>query len=344
MKQYKKESTFKLIQFKWVFVADSIVVVGAVMAYGLIATCWLGMNSENALSMLAIIPLMILAVSLGTVFTLRSVRRKMDDLLIGIKEVSNGNLDVQLDCKKADEYAPIYDGFNRMAAELKNTKTEMQNFINDFSHEFNTPITSISGFAQYLIDTGDDIENTERNQYLQIIADEALRLSTLSQSTLLLSKVEACEIITEKEAYNLSEQIKRCAILLLPKIEQKKIELELDVDDICYVGNAELMEQVWINVLTNAIKFTPEHGEIKIAAKCTSNEITLKFFDSGIGMDEETAAHIFEKYYQHDTTSAVRGSGIGLSIVSRIITLCGGSICVESKPQEGSTFLITLPI
>ena len=145
MKQYKKESTFKLIQFNWVFVADSIVVVGAVMAYGLIATCWLGMNSENALSMLAIIPLMILAVSLGTVFTLRSVRRKMDDLLIGIKEVSNGNLDVQLDCKKADEYAPIYDGFNRMAAELKNTKTEMQNFINDFSHEFNTPITSISG-------------------------------------------------------------------------------------------------------------------------------------------------------------------------------------------------------
>ncbi|MCM3702297.1 HAMP domain-containing sensor histidine kinase [Paenibacillus macerans] len=344
MKRYNQDSIFKLVQFRWVFVADAIVVVGAVMAYGLIARYWLGMNRENALSMLAIIPLMLIAVSLGTLFTLRSVRRKMGDLLIGIKEVSNGNLEVRLDSRKAEEYAPIYDGFNRMTAELKNTKAEMQNFVNEFSHEFKTPITSISGFAQYLIDTGDGIESPERIQYLRVIADESLRLSTLSQNTLLLSKVEACEIITEKEAYDLSEQIKRCAILLLPKIEQKKIELELDVDDISYVGNAELMEQVWINLLSNAIKFTPEHGEIKISAKCTSDQLTLKFSDSGVGMDKETTAHIFEKYYQHDTTSAVRGNGIGLSIVSRIISLCGGEICVESKPQEGSTFIITLPV
>ncbi|RRJ62816.1 sensor histidine kinase [Paenibacillus oralis] len=344
MKQYKLDATFKLVQFRWVFVADAIVVVGAVMAYGLIATYWLGMTRDNALSMLAIIPLMIIAVGLGTFFTLRSVRRKMGDLLIGIKEVSDGNLEVRLDSRKAEEYAPIYDGFNRMTAELKNTKAEMQNFVNEFSHEFKTPITSISGFAQYLIDTGDGIESPERIQYLRVIADESLRLSTLSQNTLLLSKVEACEIITEKEAYDLSEQIKRCAILLLPKVEQKKVELELDVDDISYVGNAELMEQVWINLLSNAIKFTPEHGEIKISAKCTSDQLTLKFSDSGVGMDEETAAHIFEKYYQHDTTSAVRGNGIGLSIVFRIISLCGGEICVESKPQEGSTFIITLPV
>lgn len=344
MKRYNQDAIFKLVQFRWVFIADAIVVIGAVMAYGLIATYWLGMNRENALSMLAIIPLMIIVVGLGTLFTLRSVRRKMGDLLIGIKEVSDGNLEVRLDSRKAEEYAPIYDGFNRMTAELKNTKAEMQNFVNEFSHEFKTPITSISGFAQYLIDTGDGIESPERIQYLRVIADESLRLSTLSQNTLLLSKVEACEIITEKEAYDLSEQIKRCAILLLPKIEQKKIELELDVDDISYVGNAELMEQVWINLLSNAIKFTPEHGEIKISAKCTSDQLTLKFSDSGVGMDEETTAHIFEKYYQHDTTSAVRGNGIGLSIVFRIISLCGGEICVESKPQEGSTFIITLPV
>lgn len=344
MKRYKQDEVFKLVQFRWVLIADAIVVVGAVMAYGLIATYWLGMTRDNALSMLAIIPLMIIAVGLGTVLTLRSVRRKMGDLLIGIKEVSAGNLEVRLDSSRAEEYAPIYDGFNRMTSELRNTKAEMQNFVNDFSHEFKTPITSISGFAQYLIDTGDGIESPERIQYLQIIADESLRLSTLSHNMLLLSKVEACEIITEKEAYNVSEQIKRCVILLLPKIEQKKIELELDVDDIYYVGNAELIEQVWINLLSNAIKFTPEHGEIKISAKCTSDQLTLKFSDSGVGMDEETAARIFEKYYQHDTTSAVRGNGIGLSIVLRIISLCGGKIGVESTPQEGSTFIIELPV
>ncbi|MDF2654702.1 MAG: two-component sensor histidine kinase [Bacillota bacterium] len=344
MKRYKQDATFKLVQFRWVFIADTIVVVGAVMAYGLIATYWLGMGRNNAISMLAIIPLMMIAVGLGTYFTLRSVRRKMSDLLIGIKEVSNGNLEVQLDSKKAEEYASIYDGFNRMTAELKKTKAEMQNFVNEFSHEFKTPITSISGFAQYLIETGVGIESPERIQYLRIIAEESLRLAVLSQNTLLLSKVEACEIITEKEIYDLSEQIKRCAILLLPKIEQKKIDFELDVDDISYVGNMELMEQVWINLLNNAIKFTPEYGEIKISAQFKSDHISIKFSDSGIGMDEETAAHIFEKYYQHDTISAVRGNGIGLSIVSRIISLCGGEICVESKPQEGSTFIITLPI
>ncbi|GJM73689.1 two component sensor kinase [Paenibacillus macerans] len=325
------------------FIADAIVVIGAVMAYGLIATYWLGMNRENALSMLAIIPLMIIVVGLGTLFTLRSVRRKMGDLLIGIKEVSDGNLEVRLDSRKAEEYAPIYDGFNRMTAELKNTKAEMQNFVNEFSHEFKTPITSISGSAQYLIDTGDGIESPERIQYLRVIADESLRLSTLSQNTLLLSKVEACEIITEKEAYDLSEQIKRCAILLLPKIEQKKIELELDVDDISYVGNAELMEQVWINLLSNAIKFTPEHGEIKISAKCTSDQLTLKFSDSGVGMDEETTAHIFEKYYQHDTTSAVRGNGIGLSIVFRIISLCGGEFAWKVNLKRVAPLLSRYP-
>ncbi len=344
MKRYKQDSTFNLSQFRWVFVADAIVVVGSVMAYGLIATYWLGMGRDNAISMLAIIPLMIIATGLGTFFTLRSIRQKMSDLLIGIKEVSNGNLEVQLDSRKAEEYASIYNGFNRMTAELKKTKAEMQNFVNEFSHEFKTPITSISGFAQYLIETGEKIENPERMQYLRVIADESLRLSSLSQNTLLLSKVEACEIITEKEIYDLSEQIKRCTILLLPKIEQKKIELELDVDNISYVGNAELMEQVWINLLNNAIKFTPEHGEIKVSAKCTFDQLTIKFSDSGVGMNEETAAHIFEKYYQHDTISSVRGNGIGLSIVFRIISLCGGEICVESKPQEGSAFIITLPV
>ncbi|MEK3789889.1 HAMP domain-containing sensor histidine kinase [Paenibacillus sp. FSL K6-1230] len=344
MKRYKQDEVFRLVQFRWVLIADAIVVVGGVMAYGLIATYWLGMTRDNAFSMLAIIPLMMIAVGLGTFFTLRSVRRKMGDLLIGIKEVSNGNLEVRLDSRKAEEYAPIYDGFNRMTSELKNTKAEMQNFVNEFSHEFKTPITSISGFAQHLIDTGDGIESPERIQYLQVIADQSLRLSALSHNMLLLSKVEACEIITEKEAFDLSEQIKRCVILLLPKIEQKKIELELDVDDIFYVGNAELIEQVWINLLSNAIKFTPEYGEIKISAKCTSDQLTLTFSDSGVGMDEATAARIFEKYYQHDTTSTVRGNGIGLSIVLRIISLCGGKIRVESTPQEGSTFIIELPI
>lgn len=344
MKQNKNSAAFRLVRFRWIFVMGTIVVLGAVMAYGLIARYWLGMTEENAISMLAIVPIMIIAVSLSTALILHSLRRKMGDLLVSIREVSDGNLNIHLDSKSAEEYAPIYEGFNRMTTELRNTKAEMQNFVNEFSHEFKTPITSISGFAQYLIDTGDNIESPERMQYLQIIADESLRLATLSQNTLLLSKVEACEILSDREEYDLSEQIKHCTILLLPKIEQKKIDLELDVDEVSYAGNAELMEQVWINLLNNAIKFTPEHGEVKISAKQCPDNIVVQFSDSGVGMDEETATHIFEKYYQNDTTSAVRGNGIGLSIVARIIALCGGTITVESVPGEGSAFIITLPV
>ncbi len=340
----KSRPRFRLIQFRWIFAVDSIVVIGAVMAYGAVARYWLGMTEENALSMLAIIPLMILVVSASTAVILHSIRRKMGTLLDGIQAVSDGNLDVELDCKKAGEYKSIYQGFNRMTAELKKTKQEMQSFVNEFSHEFKTPITSIAGFAQYLLDTGSDIESPERMEYLQIISEEALRLSTLAQNTLLLSKVEACEIITEKERYDLAEQLRHCSILLLPKMEQKDIAFDMDIDELCYTGNAELMEQVWLNLLNNAVKFTPEHGEIKITGKQTADEILVSFSDSGIGMDEETTAHIFEKYYQHDMVSAVRGNGIGLSIVARIVTLCNGIIQVQSVPDEGSTFTVRLPL
>ena len=339
----KKTEKFKLVQFRWLLVVDAIVIIAAVMSFGMVAIPAFHMDKGNAIFMLCMIPPMTIAVILSTTVTLHSIRKRMSTLLNGIKAVADGDLDVRLDSGGAQEYAEIYNSFNRMAEELKKTKQEMQNFVNEFSHEFKTPITSISGFAQLLIDTGKNIESLERMQYLKVIFDESLRLSALSQNTLLLSKVEACEIITEKEDYNLSEQLKRCAILLLPKIEQKKIELELDVGEIIYRGNAELMEQVWINLLNNAIRFTPENGDITVSAVKVENGIQIGFIDSGIGIDEDTISHIFEKYYQHDTVSAVHGNGIGLSIVHRIIKLCGGQIKVESSPGIGSTFIITLP-
>lgn len=139
----------------------------------------------------------------------------------------------------ADEYREIYKSFNAMVAELKATKEEMEAFTNEFSHEFKTPITSIQGFAQYLVNTGQGIESPERMKYLRVIADESLRLAELPQNTLLLSKVEACQIITDKEDFDLGEQIKRCSILLLPQMERKKINMELDLPEhMKYHGNA----------------------------------------------------------------------------------------------------------
>lgn len=343
-KKQKEKSQFRLIQFRWLFLVDSIVVVGAVMSFGMVARYGLGMNENNALLMLAVIPPMAITAGWTTAITLHSVRRKMNALLNGIQMVADGNLDVQLAPRGAEEYSIIYEKFNLMVKELKETKKEMEQFTNDFSHEFKTPITSVQGFAQYLIETGEGIESTERMQYLKIIADEAQRLSELSQKTLMLSKVEACQIITDKEYFDLGEQVKRCTILLLPQIEKKKINLELDLPEISYYGNPELLEQVWLNLLNNAMKFTPENGEISLAAGYENGYCFVSISDNGAGMDRETAAHIFEKYYQGNAGRAKGGNGIGLSIVHRIVTLCGGHVEVTSSPGAGSVFKVVLPV
>lgn len=342
-KKRKEKSKFRLVQFRWLLLVDSIVVIGAVMSFGIVARYGLGMNEDNALLMLAVIPPMAMATGLTTAITLHSIRKRLNALLNGIQSVADGNLDVQLEAKDAEEYSIVYENFNLMVKELKGTKAEMEQFTNDFSHEFKTPITSIRGFAQYLVETGEGIESPERMQYLQVIADESQRLSELSQNTLMLSKVEACRIITDKEKFDLSEQVKRCTILLLPQIEKKKINLELDLPEIPYYGNPELLEQVWLNLINNAIKFTPENGEISLAAGYEGNTIFVSISDSGAGMDSETTAHIFEKYYQGSTGRAKGGNGIGLSIVHRIVTLCGGHVEVTSSPGTGSIFKVFLP-
>lgn len=324
---------------------DFMVIIGAVMSFGTVAVYGLNMQEENAILMFAMIPPMVVTTAVSTYVLLQSIRRKMDKLLNGIKAVGNGDMEIRLEMKGADEYREIYKSFNAMVAERKASKEEMQAFINEFSHEFKTPITSIQGFAQYLATTGKAIESPERMEYLQIIVDESMRLSELSQNTLMLSKVEACQIITDRENFNLSEQIKRCSILFLSQMEKKKISVGLDMpEEMKYYGNTELLEQVWINLLNNAVKFTPENGSIEITAVCKEEEITVSISDNGIGMDQKTAAHIFEKYYQGSNSHRKGGNGIGLSIVRRIVTLCGGTVNVISTPEVGSTFIVNLPV
>lgn len=333
----------RLLCSRWLFVANVLIVVGAVSVFGLIASTLLDMGPHNALVMFAVIPPMTSVVIISDIVIIKAIGRRMSCLLDGIQAVADGDMDVVLETKGAEEYTEIYDNFNLMVKELKATKEEMSNFTNEISHEFKTPITSIQGFAQYLVETGEGIETPERMKYLHVIAEESQRLAQLSTNMLLLSKVEACQVVTDKETFDLGEQIRRCMILLLPQIDKKELEVEVSLPEIPYCGNPELLEQVWINLLNNAIKFTPEHGEIIIAGQMDKTEIRISISDSGIGMDEETRSHIFEKYYQQDAGHTTLGNGIGLSIVHRIVTLCHGQIEVSSVLDAGSTFTVILP-
>ena len=339
-----KNKLFPLYRMKWVFVLSTIVVVGSIMSFGLLGFLFFHLNSKTAIYMLGMIIPMTLIIGSSIYFILRGMEKRLMPLLNALDCVANGEIDVKLDLDGAGEYEKIYIGFNNMIEELARTKDEMQNFINEFTHEFKTPITSISGFADYLYETGKEIESEERMEYLKVISKQSYRLSNLSQNLLLLSKVEACQIITDKESFSLSEQLKFCTILLLKQMEEKNINLKISDDkDIDYYGNEELMEHIWINLLSNAIKFTPQNGEITIAEKSTSNKVEISISDNGIGMNEETKSHIFEKYYQNDTVSFVKGNGIGLAIVKRIVDLCGGTIQIDSELNQGSTFTVILP-
>lgn len=300
----------------------------------------LDMNGNDAIYMLAMMPCMGIIAGAALLKIISVLKLRMKKILDGITSVAEGDLNVELDLNNSGEYRVMYENFNRMVRELKNTKVEMQNFMNDFSHEFKTPITSIHGFAELLLE--ENISEEDRKQYLQIILEESQRLASLSQNTLLLSKLDAQEVLTDKKKFELDEQIKKCAILLFRQIENKQIILNMELAPVTYYGSAELLHQVWMNLISNAIKFTPNGGEITIKLISIGNKITIHISDTGIGMDEETARLIFNKYYQGDSSHATAGFGLGLSIVKRVVDLCKGEIIVTSVPGKGSTFTVVL--
>ncbi len=329
-------------EFKWVYVVGMVVVTAGVMGFGAIGTVVFSFDHRRALTMLLMIPIMSVIYYLAMKPVVRMIDSRINRLIFAMDEVANGNLEHQIDMENGGEFTKAYGQFNAMVLELKKTKQEMQDFTNEFAHEFKTPITAISGFSEHLLSTGEGLETPERMEQLKMISEESERLLKLSMNTLLLSKVDAMQVVENKEEYDLAEQLRRCVILMFKELEKKDLELEMDEDlTLPFYGNAELLQHVWINLLSNAVKFTPAGGLIRIEGEKSGDRITVSISDNGVGMDEKTLGRIFEKYYQNDSCSIAGGSGIGLSIVKRIVTLSGGEIRAESRPGEGASFIVT---
>jgi signal transduction histidine kinase len=274
------------------------------------------------------------------VVTVRYTSRRFLNLVGGIHKIAAGDFSVRLGSGKEDFLSILYDDFNKMASELQNTSMLRSDFVNNYSHEFKTPIVAINGFANLLLEQ--NVSDEDRKRYLQIIADESARLADLANSTLALSKLDSQQIISDRISYSLDEQLRRCVIMLSAVWNKKNITFSGDFDEVAYNNNEELLQQLWLNLLNNAIKYTPSGGEIYVSLHCYGKSAVVVICDNGIGMDEETARHIFDKYYQGP--SAVNGLGLGLSIAKRITDLCGGTISVESRLNEGSIFTVKLPL
>ena len=228
-----------------------------------------------------------------------------------------------------------------MAEELASVELLRTDFVNNFSHEFKTPIVSIRGFARIL--KRKDLTEEMRSEYLDTIIQESERLADLADQVLSLSKLENQAIITDKKAYNVSEQIRLIIAMMYSKWSERIIDIDFERGELLLHANEELMKQVFINLLDNAVKFSPDGSVIKVHIIEKVSSLIFVIRDQGPGMDEDTASRIFDKFYQGDTSHGASGNGLGMTIAHRIVALHGGSIRVETAPGKGTSFYVELP-
>lgn len=236
----------------------------------------------------------------------------------------------------------VIDDINQVIRELNSITLIKKDFITNFSHEFKTPIASIQGFAELLCNDP-NLSEEEKQKYYQIIRDESMRLSNLSNMTLLLSKLNSDSIVLDKETIYIDESIEETLLLFYKAFEEKKIEIEVNLQHFRCSASRELVKELWINLINNAIKYTPEGGKIRLTSSRIENGFLISIKDNGIGMSEEMQKHIFDEYFHGNPSRTNHGIGLGLSIVKKIIELHDWKIYVNSQENQGSTFSILIP-
>jgi signal transduction histidine kinase len=270
------------------------------------------------------------------------ILKPLNELIKATKEVSKGNFNIKVkEANRKNEIGELIKDFNIMTNELRSIEMFRKDFINNFSHEFRTPIVSIRGFARQLQNSS--LTDEQRQEYTDIIIRESERLANMSSNILLITKFENQKIITDKKLYYLDEQLRNCILLLQMQWEKKDISFNIELEPVQYFNNEEILSHVWLNLLKNAIKFSHRNGEITVKCQCEGGNIKVKISDNGIGMTDETREHIFEQFYQGDSAHASEGNGLGLTLVKRIVNLCGGKIDVKSCLGKGTDFIVRLP-
>jgi len=331
-----------LVLFLFVILLVSLIISG-IIAYFLIS---IGILAPLIASRFPVALLFMLLVSLITatmlaIFGGDRFLRPLRELTEATKEIASGNYNVQVNNIRAREIDSLASSFNIMARELSRVETLRSDFVSNISHEFKTPVASISGFAKRL--KRSNLTNEQR-EYIDIIISESERLARLSSNVLLLSNLESTEKNTEQAIFHLDEQIRRTVLLLEPQLQKKEIDIIIQLDTVSILANEEMLRHLWINLFNNAIKFSPIGGIIEITLKQNGGNCAVSVSDQGPGMDEEVKKHIFDKFYQSDRSRATEGNGLGLSLVKRILELENGRIRVDSEPGSGTCFTIELPI
>ena len=347
MTKPQKPTPVKRSKFNYGFIFSSAALVGSLLSTALAMFIvwllnrrfgvWLGIPYTIRVLLISILSGAAIAVGLSKIFV--SPMMKLGDAM---RKVAGGDFTVRLDCtSKIRDVREVYGSFNTMVKELGNTETLQTDFVSNVSHEFKTPINAIEGYASLLQDS--QLTDEQKNAYIDKIIFNTRRLSDLVGSILLLSKVNNQTISLKASTFRLDEQVRQSILALESKWEKKEIEFDIDLDEIEYTGYENLLSHVWLNLIDNAVKFSPQNGQIRIRLKQLDGSVTFSIWDNGLPIPEADIDRIFNKFYQGDNSHASEGNGLGLALVRKIVAAAHGTINVTSSEDAGTEFVVALP-
>lgn len=347
MTKPQKPTPVKRSKFNYGFIFSSAALVGSLLSTALAMFIvwllnrrfgvWLGMPYTIRVLLISILSGAAIAVGLSKIFV--SPMMKLGDAM---RKVAGGDFTVRLDCtSRIRDVREVYGSFNTMVKELGNTETLQTDFVSNVSHEFKTPINAIEGYASLLQDS--QLTDEQKNAYIDKIIFNTRRLSDLVGNILLLSKVNNQTISLKASTFRLDEQVRQSILALESKWEKKEIEFDIDLDEIEYTGYENLLSHVWLNLIDNAVKFSPQNGQIRIRLKQLAGSVTFSIWDNGLPIPEADIDRIFNKFYQGDNSHAAEGNGLGLALVRKIVAAEQGTINVTSSEDAGTEFVVALP-
>lgn len=347
MSKSQKSAPAKRSKFNYGFIFSSAAFIGSLLSTALALAVvwllnrrfgvWLGIPYTLRVLLISILSGAAIAVGLSKIFV--SPMMKLGDAM---RKVAGGDFSVRLDCtSKIRDVREVYGSFNTMVKELGNTETLQTDFVSNVSHEFKTPINAIEGYASLLQDS--QLTDEQKNAYIDKIIFNTRRLSDLVGNILLLSKVNNQTISLKASTFRLDEQVRQSILALESKWEKKEIEFDIDLDEIEYTGYENLLSHVWLNLIDNAVKFSPQNRQIRIRLKQLDGSVTFSIWDNGLPIPEADIDRIFNKFYQGDNSHASEGNGLGLALVRKIVAAAHGTINVTSSEDAGTEFVVALP-
>ena len=273
------------------------------------------------------------------------VERPVRRIVRGAEKLMQGDFTARIEpyhgINERSGFDTIIDYFNRMAEELSGVETLRTDFIANVSHELKTPLAVMQNYGTML--QSPDLTEAQRTEYAKAITEQSRRLADLITNILKLNRLENQQIYPAAKRYNLGEQLAECLLNFESTWEKKSIDIETDIEEEVFVeSDDELLSLVWSNLFSNALKFTEPGGTMSVTLKTEGDIATVKVADTGCGISKETGKHIFEKFYQGDTSHATQGNGLGLALVKRVVDIVGGDISVESEVGKGSTFTVKI--